>query len=404
MFRRAGAKIGNRGRAMLAAAAVGLGLAAVAASHAAPDTVSLLKVRLGGDGAETRIVIDLDKSASVKVVSDGATDRRVVVMMPGVDAPEGLQGAGRGVVKAWLVDEVQGQARLQMDLNGDAKVKRRFLLPPADGIAHYRYVIDVASTGGAPGASLTKVAAAQAAPALRTQFLPARKPPLALKKVVVIDAGHGGRDVGASGSHGYEKDINLAAALTLKSRLEKTGRYKVVMTRNSDVYIPLETRVRIAQRADADLFISLHSDSAPTSNLKGASVYTLSDKASRRATQFVSKDDWFMKASLNGDQGVRDILFDLTQRATRNRSAVFAQTLLANIEGETPLLRRSHRDAGLVVLLAPDVPAVLLEMGFVNNPEDEARLRDPASRARLMNAVAEAIDSHFGQPLKVAAR
>jgi N-acetylmuramoyl-L-alanine amidase len=386
---------------MLAAVAVGLGLVVVAASHAAPDTVSLLKVRLGGDGGETRVVIDLDKSASVKVVSDGALDRRVVVMMPGVDAPDGLQGPGRGVVKAWLVDEVQGQTRLQMDLATDAAVKRRFLLPPADGIAHYRYVIDVATVGGA---TLTKTAAAQPTPALRTQFLPAKKPPLALKKVVVIDAGHGGKDVGASGAHGYEKDINLAAALTLKSRLEKTGRYKVVMTRNSDVYIPLETRVRIAQRADADLFISLHSDSAPTTNLRGASVYTLSDKASRRATQFVSKDDWFMKANLAGDQGVRDILFDLTQRATRNRSAVFAQTLLANIEGEAPLLRRSHRDAGLVVLLAPDVPAVLLEMGFVNNPEDEARLRDPASRARLMAAVADAIDDHFGQSMKVAAR
>ena len=186
---------------MLAAVAVGLGLMAVAASHAAPDTVSLLKVRLGGDGAETRVVIDLDKSASVKVVSDGAADRRVVVMMPGVDAPEGLQGPGRGVVKAWLVDEIQGQTRLQMDLATDAAVKRRFLLPPADGVAHYRYVIDVATT--APGVTLTKTATAQSTPALRTQFLPAKKPPLALKKVVVIDAGHGGKDVGASGSQGY---------------------------------------------------------------------------------------------------------------------------------------------------------------------------------------------------------
>jgi N-acetylmuramoyl-L-alanine amidase len=111
-----------------------------------------------------------------------------------------------------------------------------------------------------------------------------------------------------------------------------------------------------------------------------------------------------MKATLTGDQGVRDILFDLTQRATRNRSAVFAQTLVSNIEGRAPLLRRSHRDAGLVVLLAPDVPAVLLEMGFVNNAEDEARLRDPASRARLMNAVANAIDAHFSDSLKLAAR
>jgi len=395
----------GRGRALLAALVAGLGLAVVAVSHAAPDPVSLLKVRLGGDSAETRVVLDLDKSASVKVVSDGSADRRLVVMMPGVKAAEGLQGAGRGLVKAWVVDEVQGQARLQMDLAADAKVKRRFLLPPADGVEHYRYVIDVAAPAGTPaGATLTKAAVSSPAPAVRADFAQAKKPPLPLKKVVVIDAGHGGKDVGATGSKGYEKDINLAAAQALKERLEKTGRYKVVMTRNSDVYIPLETRVRIAQRASADLFISLHSDSGPNSNLKGASVYTLSDQASRRSAQFVSKDDWFMKASLAGDQGVRDILFDLTQRATRNRSAIFAQTLLSSIEGEAPLLRRSHRDAGLVVLLAPDVPAVLLEMGFVNNPEDEARLRDPASRGRLMAAVAEAIDTHFGHNLKVAAR
>lgn len=392
---------GTRGRLALAAMAAGLGLA-VAASHAAPDPVGLLKVRLGGDSAETRIVLDLAKSANVKIVSDGAADRRIVIHMPGVQAAEELQGPGRGLVKAWMVDEVQGGARLQMDLAADAKVKRRFLLPPADGVEHYRYVVDVAA---APGASLTK--ASQAGPvdgALRTKFLPARKSALPLKKVVVVDAGHGGKDVGAVGSKGYEKDINLAAAQALKDKLEKTGRYKVVMTRNSDVYIPLETRVRIAQRANADLFISLHSDSGPDTSLKGASVYTLSDKASRRSTKFVSKDDWFMKASLTGDQGVRDILFDLTQRATRNRSAVFAQTLLSHIEDEAPLLRRSHRDAGLVVLLAPDVPAVLLEMGFVNNPEDEARLRDPRSRARLMDSVADAIDDHFGHDMKVAAR
>ena len=101
---------------------------------------------------------------------------------------------------------------------------------------------------------------------------------------------------------------------------------------------------------------------------------------------------------------MRDILFDLTQRATRNRSAVFAQTLLTHIEGKAPLLRRSHRDAGFMVLLAPDVPAVLLEMGFVSNPDDEARLRDPAGRARLMSAVARAVDEHFGETMRLASR
>lgn len=263
-------------------------------------------------------------------------------------------------------------------------------------------MIDIAASQ--PGAVMTSAAAPAPPAAIRTQFLPAKKPALPLKKVVVIDAGHGGRDVGAAGATGYEKDVNLAAALALADQLGRTGRYKVVMTRSSDVYVPLEDRVRVAQRAGADLFISLHSDSAPETTLKGASVYTLSDKASQRAARFVSNDDWFMKASLTGDQGVRDILFDLTQRATRNRSAVFAQTLVSSIEGKAPMLRRSHRDAGFMVLLAPDVPAVLLEMGFVNNPEDEARLRDPAARVRLMRAVTDAIDAHFGEQMKLASR
>jgi N-acetylmuramoyl-L-alanine amidase len=380
--------------AIAAAAAASLGLAVFAVSHAATDVADLLKVRLGGDSASARIVIDLDSAASAKVLADGAADRRVVVLLPNVSVAQAQQGGGRGVVRAWMVDEAQGGARLQMDLATDGRISRRFLLPPADGIAHYRYVIDVAA---APVAR-----AAAPAPA-HAQFT-AQKPGLRLRKVIVVDAGHGGRDVGAQGTSGFEKDINLAAAQLLKAKLERTGRYQVVMTRNSDLYVPLETRVRIAQRANADLFISLHSDSAPETNLSGASVYTLSDKASRRSAKFVSQDDWFMKASLTGDQGVRDILFDLTQRATRNRSSVFAQTLVSNIEGVAPMLRRSHRDAGLVVLLAPDVPAVLLEMGFVNNPRDEARLRDPASRARLMDAVVRSIDGYFGANLKVAAR
>ncbi|WP_296600310.1 N-acetylmuramoyl-L-alanine amidase [Phenylobacterium sp.] len=380
-----------------------IGLAAFAVGHAATETAGLIKVRMGGDSAETRLVIELDGATSARIVSDGALDHRVVVMLPNVIAGQAQQGAGRGVVRAWTVDQVQGGARLQLDLAGDARLKRRFLLPPADGVANYRYVIDVAAS--APAAvNATSTTAVRPPTQIRTQFLPVKKPAMPLKKVVVIDAGHGGRDIGASGVAGVEKDVNLAAALSLADQLGKTGRYKVVLTRSTDVYVPLEDRVRVAQRARADLFISLHSDSAPETTLKGASVYTLSDKASSRAARFVSADDWFMKASLTGDQGVRDILFDLTQRATRNSSAVFAQTLVSNIEGKAPMLRRSHRDAGFMVLLAPDVPAVLLEMGFVNNPEDESRLRDPAARQRLMGAVARAIDSHFGEQMKLASR
>jgi len=386
--------VGGRGRGLLIAAAAVLGLAAVAASQAATVSAGLLKVRLGGDAAQTRIVVDLDHAVTGKVIADGAGDRRVVLVLQGAST-EGAQGAGVGLVKAWVADQTRGGARLRIDLSADGQVKRRFLLPPADGVDHYRYVVDVGPLD-AGGAGLARAAAAGPAVKLRA--------PLPLKKVVVIDAGHGGHDPGARGALGLEKDVNLATAVALKARLERTGRYKVVMTREADVYVPLEDRVRVAQRADADLFISLHSDSAAEPGLRGASVYTLSDKAFARATRFVKADDWFMRASLTSDPGVSDILFDLTQRATKNRSATFAETLVGDLDGHAPLLRRSHRSAGFMVLLAPDVPAVLLEMGFLSNPQDEQRLRDPQQRADLIDGVAAAIDDYFADSTRLAAR
>lgn len=393
MFRRLGRIVGGRGRVLLVAVAAVLGLAAVAASHAAPVVAGLLRVRLGGDATQTRIVIDLDHAATGKVIADGADDRRVVLVLQGAST-EGAQGAGVGLVKAWVADQANGGVRLRIDLSADGRIKRRFLLPPADGVDHYRYVIDVAPLD----ASDVRLTKASGAPPVKLRA------PLPLKKVVVIDAGHGGNDPGAHGAQAVEKDLNLLAAQALKAKLERTGRYKVVMTREADVYVPLEDRVRVAQRADADLFISLHSDSAAEPNLRGASVYTLSDKAFARATRFVKADDWFMRASLTSDPGVSDILFDLTQRATKNRSATFAETLVAKLDGKTPLLRRSHRSAGFMVLLAPDVPAVLLEMGFISNSDDELRLRDPEQRERMIDGVAAAIDEHFAQLNKLAAR
>jgi N-acetylmuramoyl-L-alanine amidase len=387
------------GRSVLAAlGAVVCCLAIVAGAQAAGAKADILKVRLGGDRAETRIVIDLDKSATGKVASDGQGDRRVVVSLPGVSVDSQLQGGGLGLVKAWVVDDAAGGARLRIDLADDAVIKRRFLLPPADGVANYRYVIDLASK--AP--SGVKVAQAAAGPRFISAPVKSTKAALPLKKVIVIDAGHGGKDPGTKGAEGNEKDVTLAAARALKSQLEKSGRYKVVMTRDADVYVDHAVRVQIARRADADLFISLHADSGTDPSLRGASVYTLADRATSRSAKFVSKDDWFMQAGSHGDHGVSTILLDLTQRMTRNRSATFAEVLLERVSDHQPLLRRSHREAGLAVLLAPDVPAVLLEMGFLTNAADEAVLRDPAKRTRLMGSVAEAIDDYFGQPTKLA--
>ena len=237
-------------------------------------------------------------------------------------------------------------------------------------------------------------------PAQRGNFVASKE-----RKIVVIDAGHGGRDVGARGGSSDEKDLNLAAALALKARLERTGRYRIVLTRGDDTFVALDERVRIARRAHADLFISLHSDSAGVDGgPHGASVYTLSDSGVSRVRTVLAPDDALSRAGgPKAARGVNQILIDLSQRSTRNRSAEFASVLLDRIGHTVDLLPRSHRDAGYFVLLAPDVPAVLLEMGFVTNPDDEARLASREQRHAFMDRVGDAIDDYFAPPRQVAA-
>lgn len=378
---------------------LGLAVLTVGGVARGSATTGLLKVRLGGDQTETRVVLDLDRSVTGKLMSDGA-DGKVVVSLPRIDAATDLQGGGQGLVRRWNVERGPTALKLHLDLARNAEVRRRFLLPPGDGVKTYRYVIDLKASAGAAPQQAPIVAMTARAP---TRVAPVvARPQSRGLRVVVVDAGHGGKDPGA-GKDTHEKDVTLAAAKALKARLERTGRYKVVLTRSSDIYIPLETRVRIAREADADLFISLHADSGPTAANRGASVYTLSERGESRVTKVLRKDDWLMPVSLPGsDRTVGEIILDLTQRSTRNRSAEFAEMLLTHIADETPLLRRSHRDGNLMVLLAPDVPAVLLEMGFINNPDDERQLTDPAKRNRLMNAVGDAVDAWFTRQAKAA--
>jgi len=346
----------------------------------------VLRVRFGGDAERTRVVVDLDRSARGQVVETGA-DGKVVLTLSGVAPGRGLDGTGSGLVRGYRVSPVGTASRVQFDLARNAEIERRFLLPPGDGVDHYRYVVDLKATGtGVPNPRPVSP---------RAETRRAEKP------LIVIDAGHGGRDPGARGANNNESGITLAAALQLKRELERTNRYRVRLTRDSDVYVDLYRRVRIARDADADLFISLHADAGADPATRGASVYTLSEQGASRAVREVTRgSNWHRDLHLPGrDPSVDRILLDMTQRATQNRSAQFARVLLTHIEAaDHPLLRRSHRDAGLAVLLAPDVPAVLLEMGFITNPDDERALADERRRRRLMQAVAEGIDRYFREP------
>lgn len=396
----------GKATAWLVAGAVALGCAAtaIAAVEASPKA-AILKVRVGGDARQTRVVVELDHAAPGKLIEGAAPGQKVLLALLNVSASEGMTGAGAGLVRGWSVDDAVGSARLKLNLARPAVVRRRFLLPPSEGMTTYRYVVDLEQAG--PG--VARAAASADSPSAEAQ--PVRieaplEPATPAMKVVVIDAGHGGRDPGAHGVDAHEKDVTLAAARTLRDRLERTGRYHVVLTRDTDTFVSLEDRVRIARRANADLFISLHADAIADPSLRGATVYTLSDHgAARTAKGVFGKPDWFIDMDLPGrDPAVNRILLDLTQRQTVNRSSAFAETLLEKLDGRTTLLRRSHRDAGYMVLLAPDVPAVLLEMGFITNPEDEKALTDAAHRKRVMDAVADAIESYFGQEKRYALR
>ena len=342
-------------------------------------------IRFGGDAQRTRVVLDMGKSTRGQVVEDGTTGR-VVVSLSDVSPRQALDGHGSGLVRSYQVSASGNNSRVQLDLARGAEIERRFLLPPADGVSHYRYVIDLKTTG---------------APAAVRPTAVAREPVRREKPLIVIDAGHGGRDPGAQGHQAQEKAITLAAAKDLKEALERTGRYRVRLTRSTDVYLIHGRRVQIARDAGADLFISLHADAGADPSLRGASVYTLSEQGAGRAVrEFTRNDDWQRELRLPGrDPSVDRILLDLTQRATQNRSAQFARVLLTHLEADNqPLLRRSHRDGGLAVLLAPDVPAILLEMGFITNPDDEAVLTNERSRKRLMRSVSEGIDRYFREP------
>jgi N-acetylmuramoyl-L-alanine amidase len=224
------------------------------------------------------------------------------------------------------------------------------------------------------------------------------------KPTVVIDAGHGGHDPGTIGFSGtYEKDLTLLAARELHNQLLASGRYRPVLTRRTDVYLALAERVDAARDADGELFISLHADSiGGRPDIRGASVYTLSEVASdaqaAALAQKENKSDLLAGVNLaHQSREVSRILIDLMQRETKNRSAVFASGLLPELARYTQLVSSSHRFAGFTVLTAPDIPSVLLEMGYLSNQKDERLLLSSRHRTKIAQATVRAIGRYFAQ-------
>jgi N-acetylmuramoyl-L-alanine amidase len=234
---------------------------------------------------------------------------------------------------------------------------------------------------------------------------PAKKrPPKGLgpqKRVVVLDPGHGGPDPGAISVSGLrEKDLTLKVARAVKRILEATGRYSVRLTRSEDVYIPLRKRYQLAEEAGGELFISLHADTNSDSRVRGASIYTLSEKSSdKEAAALAAKEnrsDAIAGVDLsNQSDAVASFLIELRQRQTMNESALFSEVLIREVATKSRLLRNSHRFAGFAVLKSPDVPSVLIELGYLSNWQDEKLLRTKRYHLRIGKAILRATDAFF---------
>ena len=374
-----------------------------------PPSSRITGLRFGGGQSQTRIVIDSDKPLTFQTFSSQGGEARIVVELPkvrwslgGLTAESG-QGDGEGLVQTYrYAHNSSSSSRLTLDLRSPSRLVRSFALPPAGDDPHYRIVLDLRPIEPTP--ALTAKTSPERASAVRPSpqaAAPRPAPDPSRRPLIVIDPGHGGRDPGAVSSSGLrEKDVTLEIARLIRDELVASGRYRVALTRTRDEFIELEARVERARSLGADLFISLHADAGPNSSVRGASVYTLSAEGEKRAEEVRHRNDWILDVETDSSRPreVNDILADLVQRETKTQSSRFAQMLIPALsDAGWPAPANTHRKRGFFVLLSPDVPAVLLEMGFMTHPVDEAMLVSDARRARLADGVVAAIDGFFSR-------
>jgi len=364
-------------------------------------------IRLAGDENLTRIVIDLSRKIDMRAFLL-ADPYRVIVDLPQVNFqfPAKAGEHGRGLVKAFRYGLVSaGASRMVIDIATPVRVEKAFVLEPAEG-QPARLVLDLAKVDRET--FLRAVAVDNHLP--RTNELipkaphePASNGSSDARPIIVIDPGHGGIDTGTRAPNGEtEKALVLAFGLTLRDKIEKTGKYRVVMTRSDDTFVPLSERTRLARARQAQLFISIHCDALARGDgeAQGATVYTLSDQASDSEAARLADDEnradviAGVDLSAEPDQ-IADILIDLAQRETKSFSAQFAHALVAELKATLRLHKHPLKSAGFRVLKAPDVPSVLIELGFVSNSEDLKQLTSDAWRARAGDSIVHAIETFF---------
>lgn len=376
----------------------------------AANAAQISGARVGQGVGSVRIVMDADSQFDYKVFLLNEP-RRLVVDTQNAEASARLQ---QNIAMNDFVSSVRlgtagaGGVRIVFDLLQPATIKKVFMLPPQSKFS-WRFVIDLepaserefaAKVGNDSAISNDSYGQNRqvAKTSSASKAMPTKK---SAKKIIVLDPGHGGVDPGAIGISGvYEKNITLAMARELKEELDKRGKYTVYLTRNRDIFIPLRDRVKISRRHDADLFLSIHADSAANKRATGLSVYTLSEKASdKEAAALAEKENKAdIVAGLNfaeHSKEVSDVLLNLAQRETLNRSSEFATFMVQEMRKSTHTLDNTHRFAGFAVLKAPDVPSVLMELGYLSNRTEEKQLQQKSYRKKLAVAAAKSIDRYF---------
>ena len=380
--------------------------------EAMPPDPAVLNLRLGDHGSMTRFVLELTDALEFNLFALN-DPHRIVIDFPRLDWPT-TAGPDRavGLISGHRHGAfAPGVSRLVLDLTGPARIRDLFYIPATPTIP-VRLVLDLEPTDELTYAAqmalpIGDLRQAASIPAMPVVPRPPMPPSANVAPLVVIDAGHGGVDPGAISTDGhYEKHITLAVSLRLRDALEANG-YRVVLTREDDVFLRLRDRVRVARQGGADLFLSVHADSMENSRVRGASVYTLSETASDREAAILAQRENRVDA-LAGvpldpeDDLMASILIDLAQRVTKQDSMRFGDLLIDSLAPVTPLIPDPHRQAGFAVLTAPDVPSALIELGYLSNDTDQSLLIEPEHQDLLVGAIAGAVDAYFAQPIATA--
>jgi N-acetylmuramoyl-L-alanine amidase len=363
-------------------------------------------VRIGGDEKQTRFVMDFDRKVDLAAFTL-ADPYRVVIDLPQVmfRLPKDSGEQGRGLIKGFRYGLImQGGSRIVLDTKGPIKVEKAFAMPAADG-QPAKLVLDLSATDR--DSFLRAIALENRVARAPAKLEPPPKSDTDPRPLIVIDPGHGGIDSGTHGPNGEaEKDVVLNFAKELGEKLEAGGKYRVAMTRSDDTYIALNERVRFARSRNASLFVSIHADALPRrqGQADGATVYTLSEKASDAEAARLAEDenraDVIAGVDLSSEpDDVANILVDLAQRETKTFSLQFARAAVNELKHTARLHKSPLKSAGFVVLRAPDVPSVLVELGYMSDKGDLSHLTSAAWRERNAGALVQAIDEFFGPRL-----